>query len=107
MYRSLEKKKQRSLRKAGTLPTTTMHRDEKSPDKFEERQGSAEYMDVCANLDAEYRSQVNFRYAHPRAEKVSHVNNPSAKASPPTFQHFAPLDPQYNIPMDLAGADPI
>ncbi|KAI2506081.1 hypothetical protein MHU86_8312 [Fragilaria crotonensis] len=105
-YRSPEKKKQRSHGKHGTLPTIATHSDGISSDDFEECQ-SPEFMELCTNLDHDaFRSLDDPRH-HTNIQRDDITQRDPTKSrevpssdSPP----LAPLDPQYNISTDLAGA---
>ncbi|KAI2506425.1 hypothetical protein MHU86_8051 [Fragilaria crotonensis] len=105
-YRSPEKKKQRSHGKHGTLPTMATHSDGISSDDFEECQ-SPEFMELCTNLDHDaFRSLDDSRH-HTNIQRDDITQRDPTKSrevpssdSPP----LAPLDPQYNISTDLAGA---
>jgi hypothetical protein len=66
-----------------------------------------DFMDVCANLEDAFTHQDDTQVQltqeeHPRPNASV---NPSAVLEQHTHPHPAPLDPQYKLSSDLAGAD--
>ena len=106
-YRSPEKKKQRSHGKHGTLPTTATHSEGILSDEFEECQSPA-FMELCTNLDHDAFRSFDDPQHHTNTPRVdiNQLDLTQRREVPPSeSQPLAPLDPQYKVSTDLAGAE--
>lgn len=106
IYCSPEKKKQRSHRKTGNQLSTDMYDTTTFSAELEVGQ-AMDYMDVCHNLDDAFRTQeedLSQDTPQPSSSAPDHLAV-RGKENPLPSQYPAPLNPQYNLPTDLAGAN--
>ena len=105
IYCSPEKKKQRSHGKTGPQQRTGLNDTNAISDDLDVSQ-VLDYMSVCHNLDDVFSTQEDASsQVTPRASSTtSNHQTDSGQIHPLTSQYSAPLNPQYNLTTDLAGA---